>query len=337
MRTYNIVANGLLNLSERITVWMKHFMIVKWLWAMLLGWNIMYTVHGPVNMTDNLLLLQMKSASLRGWTDFSSMFSDKPTSLETAEGAPGEGTSLLGTAASPTSAAPRLPGKKWVSCPATTVYTLVCHIDIARGSSPSQYHIDYVTLRGYAAIIIHVITTIICCRNYGEDNKKPLLDSPEKDDGSGGWGWGEEEEHWEGWSNEQSPGASPAPDKPTDNSWNNDSWGFNDSNKSTNNAKPAKKKSKSKKEAATGNLIDFDGDAGKQQEGWDNETWAANDEEDDAWQALELDSHSAVKSSKGDWRLGCYFTVSIWFAFDSSSVHVDHRLLGLCLEFTLYW
>lgn len=41
----------------------------------------------------------MQSASLKGWKDLSSFWGNQPTTLETAEGAPSEGTSLLGSGA----------------------------------------------------------------------------------------------------------------------------------------------------------------------------------------------------------------------------------------------
>ncbi len=70
------------------------------------------------------------------------------------------------------------------------------------------------------------------------------------------------------------------------------------------------KKDKQNREAAVGNLIDF-GDTTPalangedQSEGWDNEAWA-NEDEDDAWEALEIEPRksrpvSTGKAGKGD-------------------------------------
>ena len=51
----------------------------------------------------------MQSASLKGWKDLSTMWGGTATTLETAEGAPSEGTSLLGGGQ-----AANAKNKKWV-------------------------------------------------------------------------------------------------------------------------------------------------------------------------------------------------------------------------------
>ena len=145
--------------------------------------------------------------------------------------------------------------------------------------------------------------SFIFCRNYGEENKKPLLDSPDKEDSNSGWGWGDKDEQWEGWSNEQSTGFnSNAPQSKDSDGWDNDGWGPAPVSNKTSSKKPSSKKPKATTtdyEAATGNLIDFGGESkinnGTGGSSWDNEVWAADDEEEDAWQALELESSSTKK------------------------------------------
>ena len=153
------------------------------------------------------------------------------------------------------------------------------------------------------------------------DNDKPLLEnSPEHEDSWEGWGdtWGkgdslngekaQEADNWDSWSNEKSPQKS---SKVKDQDWNTEEWsGFSDQPKAAK-SKSSHKKSKTKSSAksaepATANLIDFGSEGnGTTNEGWDNEVWAQNDE-DDAWQSLELDSGKAsknipkAKSKKGD-------------------------------------
>ncbi len=190
---------------------------------------------------------------------------------------------------------------------------------------------------------------IVCAdRSYAAGNKKPLLDSPEKD-GDDSWsGWSDswadksppadartspeqEGDAWGSWSNENSPTAPTAAEaaerEQDDDGWNNDDWGAQLSSSTTSSgskkstaaasnhkksSKPkhhkshaAKKTANKKGEPATANLIDF-GDSGNsgsavtQQEenvndGWDNEVWAQDDDED-AWLSLEVDSAKAKAS-----------------------------------------
>ena len=168
-------------------------------------------------------------------------------------------------------------------------------------------------------------------RTYADGNKKPLLESPEKD-GDDSWsGWSDnwnnssptdqgapdkEGDTWGSWSNENS--LSPAT-KDDDDGWNNDDWGTSltssssSSKKSMSSASNHKKSSKPKHhkknataakktsgEPATANLIDFgesgngQNDAESANDGWDNEVWAQD--EDDEWQSLEIDTSKAKAS-----------------------------------------
>ena len=198
------------------------------------------------------------------------------------------------------------------------------------------------------------------CRSYDDGNKKPLLDSPEKDEDSwSGWGdgWGskaspgaeeagsaggrgagagaggagktqpeDDGDAWGSWSNEGSP--SPAAGKTDqDDAWNNDDWGTgtglttttatsatttsttkkssstsNHKKSSSSRSKHHKKHAKKTGEPATANLIDFGENntepAAQNNDGWDNEVWAQEDD-DDVWQSLELDSSSS--KAKASW------------------------------------
>lgn len=165
--------------------------------------------------------------------------------------------------------------------------------------------------------------------------------SPEGDENWSGWGdeWGNgsdkspsspssegqagNNDGWEDWSNEQSP-VSKDPLPPTDkdgDDWNNEEWGSgltsSDTTTTTSASVNKKKKAQPKKakpsqkepyEPAMGNLIDLGGDPSANSssvsagDGWDNDSWA---QEDDEWQSLELDSaisksSSKTKSNKGD-------------------------------------
>ena len=139
------------------------------------------------------------------------------------------------------------------------------------------------------------------------------------DDGWAGWGdsWGKKNEgpqdQWGSWSNESpSPTATSNNKKPSDeDGWSTDNWGssFTSSPSSKKASKPSGK-SRKKNEPDTANLIDLDrnddaglGDAGKD-DGWDNEVWAQDNDDDDVWKTLELDSSGKDKpsrtSKKGD-------------------------------------
>ena len=176
-----------------------------------------------------------------------------------------------------------------------------------------------------------IVNSVCLFRSYAEGNKKPLLDSPEKDgdDSWSGWSdnWGggaspsektapqQDGDAWGSWSNENSP--SPAT-KTEGDGWNNDDWGTSltssssSSKKSTSSSASNQKKSSKPKhkknstaakktggEPATANLIDF-GESGNVQkeesanDGWDNEVWAQD--EDDEWQSLEIDTSKAKAS-----------------------------------------
>lgn len=179
-------------------------------------------------------------------------------------------------------------------------------------------------------------------RNYADTNEKPLLGdtSPDNDEWAG-WvdEWKEDgskssasqpsitkdqEEPWEDWSNQGNSSQSSATNhKELSDDWNNDGWddtpltatdSRNSQSASRAKHKPHASKARSstgKKnpaEPATANLIDFGNGATNNtgaEEGWDNEVWAAEDE-DDVWQTLELDpapaktSNYKAKSKKGD-------------------------------------
>lgn len=148
--------------------------------------------------------------------------------------------------------------------------------------------------------------------------------SPEKDGDDWGQGWGDDwgnesnesksnhsktspaaeaNEKWESWSNEK---TSPVQESPPQHDWNND-WGSFDkpttkSAKSKVNQKKAQASRTGKKgEPATANLIDFGGDSsskGGADSGWDNEVWAAED--DEQWESLEVTSNNQINSNKAD-------------------------------------
>ena len=165
--------------------------------------------------------------------------------------------------------------------------------------------------------------------------------SPDKEgeDGWGsGWGdeWGDSSkstgsksspsepdtaaEKWDSWSNEQpSPTAEPTTAAPDNAAWNNDWGSFTSSPATKATTKTAKSKSNQKRagktartgltEPATANLIDFGadesvkfgGDSGMESSGWDNEVWAA--EEDDDWHPLE-DTTTALNNERNAGQVG---------------------------------
>ena len=160
--------------------------------------------------------------------------------------------------------------------------------------------------------------------------EKPLLGqqpSPD-DDGWAGWGdtWGTgtgtgtggtktkaSPDQWGSWSNESpSPTTvekSDSKKEVDDDNWSTDNWGSSFSSPAS--KKPAKTSGKSrtsgkKNEPDLANLIDLGGstEAGTgDNDGWDNEVWA-QDDDDDVWKTLELDSGSKTKqkgaSKKGE-------------------------------------
>ena len=169
------------------------------------------------------------------------------------------------------------------------------------------------------------LNSVLCCRVQ----EKPLLESQTSpdDDGWAGWGdsWGKKNEgttqdQWGSWSNESpSPPEEKANDKkPADeDGWSADNWGgtFTPS-PSAKKASKTSGKSRKKNEPDTANLIDLDrkddagsgdttglGDTEGKNDGWDNEVWA-QDDDDDVWKTLELDSSGKDKQSgtskKGD-------------------------------------
>lgn len=197
------------------------------------------------------------------WKDFTNIFNDDRKAIESGDGGPGEGMSLLGGGGYG-STGPRNQQKS----------------ELLLGDSG-----DKDDWAGWG-------------EEWGDTDNQQL--TPEVKEDEDNWGsWSNETKSKKSpdndWNNEDWGSNFSSPSK--------SSKSKEKSAKSPKSKKSGAKKEKKKKEPATANLIDFGddgGDGGTEEkatnDGWDNEVWAA---EDDAWESLESDSN-ALRKSKGN-------------------------------------
>ncbi|XP_013417255.2 ADP-ribosylation factor GTPase-activating protein 1-like isoform X2 [Lingula anatina] len=206
------------------------------------------------------LASKISSASTKGWKDINQMFSNDRRAITANDGGPGEGSSLLGGGGYGSTTGSMSGGN---------------NAPLLTGDDWSGWEDEW----GEGGA------------NHSQDDQR--LTSSQDD------GWGS-------WNDEDSKNTASRED-----GWQTEDWGApidtkpkSSPSKTKGKAKNKESKSKKTREPATANLIDF-GDAtatngssdANPNMGWDNEVWA-ND--DDAWEALEVDTSSKSKLKKGD-------------------------------------
>ncbi|XP_067679916.1 ADP-ribosylation factor GTPase-activating protein 1-like isoform X2 [Haliotis asinina] len=223
------------------------------------------TLMNDVGSSMSGFASKLTAASTKGWRDLQSLWGEPKTTLATADTSPGEKTSLLGAKGDPSK------------------NRLLSDDDDSWGDSwGSEW----------------------------DDKKK-------KKSGQSDWSAGDDDE-LEAWlNNDETPLSSTSSSKQKSKNDNWDDWGNDTGGNSTaKKTKENKKASKNKedgwkdvdwdsgftspakqKEPLVGNLLDLgDTSAGNDNGGWDNDVWA-NDDDDDAWQSLDVDTHKGKKAS----------------------------------------